>query len=297
MRLIVLLIFVFLSMAACRSDEDKLIRSIREELETVPGTFAVAFEDINSDRRILINERETFHAASTMKTPVMIEVYRQVAEGKFSLTDSIKVRNKFKSIVDGTAYSLKATDDSEQTLYADTGAMRSLYSLMYDMIISSSNLATNMIIEIVDAEKVTEAMRNLGAKDIQVRRGVEDNKAFRQGLNNTTTAYDLMLILSKLAREDVVSKRASEEMIKILLDQKFNEIIPAELPHDVKVAHKTGSITGVQHDCGIVILPDGRRYVVVLLSKDLKDSDRAIKAMAKVSRLIFDYVHGSDAGD
>jgi beta-lactamase class A len=79
-------------------------------------------------------------------------------------------------------------------------------------------------------------------------------------------------------------------MIKILLDQKFNEIIPAQLPKEVKVAHKTGSVSSVRHDCGIIMLPDGSQYVLVLLSKNLKDEEQGIKAMADVSRIVYDYV-------
>jgi len=165
---------------------------------------------------------------------------------------------------------------------------------MYDMIIVSSNLATNLIIEKVDARDVTATMRSIGANDIQVLRGVEDGKAFEKGLNNKTSAYDLMVMFEKIAREEMVSKEASAEMTRILLDQKFNEIIPALLPKDVKVAHKTGSVNGVRHDSGIVILPDGRKYVLVLLSKELEDVEAGIKAMAKVSGIIYQRVTQTD---
>ena len=225
-----------------------------------------------------------------MKTPVMIEVYRQAAEGKFSLTDSILIKNDFKSIVDGTSFSLDSAEDSEKVLYTLTSSKRTLDELVYDMIIVSSNLATNIIIELVDAKKVTQSMRDLGAKDIQVMRGVEDDKAFAQGLNNTVTAYDLMLIFEKMAKGETVSKEASDAMIDILLDQKFNTIIPAKLPADVKVAHKTGSITGVHHDSGIVFLPDGRKYVLVILSKNLEDEEAATDGMASVSEFIYRHV-------
>ncbi len=79
-------------------------------------------------------------------------------------------------------------------------------------------------------------------------------------------------------------------MIDILLDQKFNEIIPAHLPKSVKVAHKTGVITAVHHDSGIVILPDGRKYVLVLLSRELGDFDSGTAKMADISKMIYDYV-------
>lgn len=291
LRVATLLIITMVFLSGCQSDKDELQRRIEEELSGVNGEFAVAFRDISTGEQVLINAQESFHAASTMKTPVMIEVFKQVSEGKFSISDSVTIKNEFKSIVDGSTFVLSAGEDSEKELYEKSGTKRSLYDLVYDMIIASSNLATNMVIELVDARKVTQTMRELGAKDIQVRRGVEDDKAFRQGINNTTTAYDLMLIFSKMAKNEIVSNEASETMIRILEDQKFNEIIPARLPKDVKVAHKTGSITGVQHDSGIVILPDGSRYVLVLLSKDLKDNDAAIRAMANVSLLIYEYVN------
>ena len=78
-------------------------------------------------------------------------------------------------------------------------------------------------------------------------------------------------------------------MINILLDQHFNEIIPAKLPADVKVAHKTGYITGIQHDAGIVYLPGGKKYVLVLLSKNLENKDEGIAVMANVSAMVYRY--------
>jgi beta-lactamase class A len=161
---------------------------------------------------------------------------------------------------------------------------------MYDMIIASSNLATNILIELVDATNVTATLRTYGANDIQVLRGVEDSKAFAQGLNNSVTANDLMLVFEKIAKGEAVSQDASDAMIKILLDQKFNDIIPAKLPKEVRVAHKTGWITGVHHDSGIVILPDGRKYVVILLSKELKDEKAGVETLATVSEMIYTYV-------
>lgn len=268
---------------------EQLKQSIDAELSRQSGVFAVAFKDLTTGKELLIREREEFHAASTMKTPVMIEVYKQAAQHTLSLTDSILIKTGFRSIVDGSPYQLRVTEDSDTTIYKQVGTKRMLSSLVYDMIIWSSNLATNLIIERIGAPNVTQTMRDLGAKDIQVRRGVEDSKAFAKGLNNTTTAYDLMVIFDRMATNKLVSAEASQAMINILLDQKFNNAIPAKLPKSVKVAHKTGSIAGVRHDCGIVFLPDGRRYVLVLLSKDIKDDATTAATMATVSEWIYQY--------
>ncbi len=133
-------------------------------------------------------------------------------------------------------------------------------------------------------------MRKMGLKDLQVLRGVEDNKAYQKGLNNVITSYDLMLLFEKIAKGEAVNKESSDAMIKILLDQHFNEIIPAGLPKDVRVAHKTGWFKGVNHDSGIVFLPDGRKYVLVLLSKNAEDDKASVAALATVSEIIYKYV-------
>ncbi|WKN46238.1 serine hydrolase [Tunicatimonas pelagia] len=264
---------------------------IQGRLNEVEGDFAVAFQSLdNPEEQLLMNAREEFHAASTMKTPVMLEVYKQAEAGELSLDDSVLVKNEFFSIVDSSAYSLSPDDDSYSKLYEQIGTKQSLRDLVYHMIISSSNLATNIVIEAVGAENATQTLRGLGANDIQVRRGVEDGKAYRQGLNNTTTAHDLMIMFKAIAEHRVVSAEASQAMIDILLDQRFNEMIPAQLPDDVRVAHKTGWITGLHHDSGIVYLPNGRSYVLVLLSKNLTDEDAGVQALADISKTIYDYV-------
>jgi len=284
-------LFAPLILLSCTAKQnlDGLKSQVAAELEKNHGDFAVAFKDLATGEEILINEREPFHAASTMKTPVMMEAYKQAEEGKFSLNDSILIKNEFKSIVDSSFYSLKEEDDSDTLIYQLIGQMRPLSFLIYQMITVSSNLATNILIEKVDAKKVTQSLRDVGAKDIKVLRGVEDNKAFQAGLSNEVTAYDLMLVFEKLGKGEVVNTKACEEMISVLLDQKYNTIIPAKLPSEVKVAHKTGWIKKLNHDSGLVNLPDGRKYVLILLSAKTEDEKAAIESMATVSKMIYDY--------
>ena len=286
---------ISLSLLCSCSASRKIMNDTENEIQQVisaqPGVYGVAFMDLQTGKQILINAHEPFHAASTMKTPVMVELYKQAAAGKFSMTDSVLLKNSFKSIVDGSAFELDPADDSETELYKHLGEKRTIAFLLDQMIVVSSNLATNMLIELVDAKNVTASMRGIGAKDIQVLRGVEDNKAFEKGLNNSTTAYDLMLIFEHIAKEQFVNKTASDEMIKVLLGQHFNEIIPAGLPPGIKVAHKTGSITKVEHDSGIVYLPDGRKYVLILLSKQWEKQENAVRTMANISALIYNHIY------
>lgn len=290
----ILSIVILLSLSSCMIDREPplvtLSNELSERIAGADGIFAVAFADLKTGDTLFINAHQRFHAASTMKTPVMIELYKQAAAGKFSLDDSIEVKTEFKSIVDGSPYFMDIGEDSEAMLYSKVGEKLPIRTLMYEMITKSSNLATNILIELVDAKNVTASMRELGAPDIEVLRGVEDIKAFDKGLSNTTTAYDLMKIFEAIGRDKIISAEACQEMRQVLFDQYFNEIIPAKLPKEVKVAHKTGSISGVQHDSGLIMLPGGHEYVLVLLSKDLKNPNDGVALLADLSKMIYDYV-------
>ncbi len=286
---------LFLILLSCSSPKkenpnENLKSSVEEIFRNTEGDFALAFIDLsNPSNQLMINENEEFHAASTMKTPVMIELYKQASEGRFGMDDSILIKNDFKSIVDGSRYSMDIGEDSQEGLYGKIGDSTTIYNLMYEMITVSSNLATNILIDLVDAKKVTLSMRDLGAMKIEVLRGVEDQKAYDQGLSNSTTAKDLMIILKAIAEGKAVSDKVdNESMIAILKDQKWNDMIPLFLPKEIEVAHKTGSITGVHHDSAIVYLSDGRKYVLVLLSKNLGDFDEGTKQLAQVSKLVYE---------
>jgi beta-lactamase class A len=155
------------------------------------------------------------------------------------------------------------------------------------MITISSNFATNILIEYIGANNVTKSMKEIGALNIDILRGVEDIKAFELGLNNTTSAKDLLIIYEGLAKGKIINNESSAIMIDILKDQKYDDIIPRYLPKNIEVANKTGMITGVHHDSGIVFLKDGRKYVIVLLSKNMSDMERGTEMMARISELIY----------
>jgi len=284
-----ILLICFYGMIMAQSNIEKLTAEIKNKLDSAKGIYGLVYKDLQTGENIFYNEKENFHAASTMKTPVMIEVFKQAEEGSFSLDDSILVKNEFKSIVDSSLYMMDISEDSGENLYQFIGGKKTIRQLVYDMITVSSNLATNILIDLVHAENVMRTMKEIRAENIKVLRGVEDIKAFEKGLNNTTDAFDLMLIFEKIATGEIISKKACSEMINILLNQEFNSRIPALLPSDVKVAHKTGSITGIEHDGGIVILPDGRKYILIILSKGIQGSKLKTNIQAEVSRMIYDY--------
>ena len=296
MRKLSILISCLIMVTAMAQDtptsRQQLIGQIRDSFSRLPGEYALAALHLPSGDTLLINEREMFHAASTMKTPVMIEIFRQVAEGKIRLDDTIMVKNEFFSIVDGSSYQLTPSDDSDDEVYQKIGTGQTIDYLLFHMITRSSNLATNLLMQLADGKQVTATMRSLGAPSIQVMRGVEDSKAYRQGLNNETSAYDLMKIFEHIALGKAVNKDASEQMVNILLQQYYQDLIPARLPQGTRVAHKTGWISGVHHDSGIIFLPGGGQLVLVLLSKKATDEIATKQMLASTARMVFDFYSG-----
>ena len=286
-RSILILIGLLLGSCDKKIDYNTLEKKIISKFNNETGNFALAFKNLDDGKEILINENEIFHAASTMKTPVMIEFYKQLHQGKLSLEDTLQIKNEFKSIVDGTIYKLSEFDDSDKNTYNKLGQYYSINNLIYEMITISSNFATNILIEYIGANNVTKSMKEIGALNINVLRGVEDIKAFELGLNNTTSAKDLLIIYEKLAKGKIINNKSSAIMIDILKDQKYDDIIPKYLPKNIEIANKTGMITGVHHDSGIVFLKDGKKYVIVLLSKNMLDMESGTEMMAKISELIY----------
>ena len=284
-----ILILICLSLGSCdkKIDYNILEKKIISKFNDETGNFALAFKNLDDGKEILINENEIFHAASTMKTPVMIEFYKQLHQGKLSLEDTLQIKNEFKSIVDGTMYKLSEFDDSDKNTYNKLGQYYSINNLIYEMITISSNFATNILIDYIGANNVTKSMKEIGALNIDILRGVEDIKAFELGLNNTTSAKDLLIIYEKLAKGKIINNKSSAIMIDILKDQKYDDIIPKYLPKDIEIANKTGMITGVHHDSGIVFLKDGKKYIIIILSKNMSDMESGTEMMAKISELIY----------
>lgn len=268
-----------------RTEVEKLIAPLGEKV-----IVEVAFRDLETGETCLIRADEPIHPASTMKVPVMLEVYRQAHEGKLKLDDRLVIRKTFASIVDGSPYELDPKDDSEPTLYRRIGQESTIRDLVFLMITESSNLATNLLVEKVTPEATTRFMKELGADGLKVLRGVEDGKAFARGLNNVGTAEGLMTVLSLIAEGKAVSKSASDEMLAILRAQKFNEGIPAGLPPGVKVAHKTGSITAGYHDAAIIEVPGRKPIVLVVMTRGIADEPRAHKLVAEMARSAYHHV-------
>jgi beta-lactamase class A len=247
---------------------------------------AVAFRTLDTPpQELMLNVNESLHAASTMKIPVMIELFAEAHDGKLRLDDKLLIRNEFHSIVDGSDYQLDPKDDSDEEVYKAIGTSWTLRQLCEAMITKSSNLATNLIIERLGVANIQARVHRLGADDMHVLRGVEDEKAFQAGKNNTTTANALYILMRAIADQSACDPDSCEQMLEILERQTFNEAIPAGLPPGTVIAHKTGEITGIHHDAAIVF--GKRSFILVILVKGIDDRDKSSALMAAITKAIY----------
>ena len=264
---------------------------LEQRIATTAGAVVgIYYKSLRTGELVTIAPDSSFHAASTMKVPVMIEFFRQVERGGLSEQQPVLLVNQFSSIVDGSPFSVAPIDDSDSTMYLRIGTRVPARELVERMIVRSSNLATNAVIALIGADHADSTAHALGARHIRVLRGVEDGKAFQKGLNNTTTARDLGVLLEAIEQRKAASARSCTEMLGILARQEFNDEIPAGLPPGTRVAHKTGQITGVLHDAALVYLPNASPYVLVVLTRNVPDERVARTLIADLSRLVYEYV-------
>jgi beta-lactamase class A len=269
-----------------RAPQDTDLHTHVQKLIDASGAeVAVVLETLEGNERLSINPDASFHAASTMKIPVMIELFRQANAGVLSLDEPVTIRNEFHSIVDGSVFQLSVGDDSDAEVYKAVGKTMTLRQLCEAMITVSSNFAANLLIERLGARNIQTTTDRLGASGMHVLRGVEDQKAFDNGMNNETTARALAVLLMKLADGHAVSPKADADMVDILKRQHFHDAIPAGLPDGTVVAHKTGNITKVHHDAAIVY--GTTPYVLVVLVRGIDDEKTSAALIASISREVW----------
>ena len=292
-RLLTLLLFagnVSAGVAAAQGGTP-LPSRISNRIAEVPGAVvAVSFRNLNGGDAFDLDADTVFHAASTMKVPVMIQYFRDVDAGRIRKDETLPLVNDFRSIVDGSSFTVTPGDDSDSSLYQLVGHRVPLRMLVDRMITRSSNLATNAVIARVGAARADSTAITLGARHMRVLRGVEDGKAYERGLNNVTAAPDLAALLTAIAEDRAASPGSCQEMLDVLSRQEFNGEIPAGLPKGTRVAHKTGWITAVLHDAAIVFPPGRKPYVLVVLTRGIRDEAVARRLIVDISRMVWEDV-------
>jgi beta-lactamase class A len=231
-----------------------------------------------------------FHAASTIKVPVLLGVMGSVAHGELTLDSRVHVRNRFIGVADGLPFRVESGRDSNSAVHAAVGKTMKVEELAYHMICTSSNLATNLLLDLVGLKKMHERLDELGVRGVELRRGVEDERAFEEGINNRVTADGLRDVLRLIEEGRAFSVEASAKALEILHEQEFRSGIPAGVPEAARVANKTGEISTVAHDAGIVYLPERAPYVLVVLTEWAPQDGGRHEAIARVSRAVYQHL-------
>ena len=272
-------------------NEQEKTETLRQECERIFSdskavAYAVAIHDYESGFRFSLNAERRFHAASTMKVAILLAIGKAIDEGRIRPGDTLHIRNRFFSALDRSPFRIDAESDGYPHLHKLIGRTAKISDLTEWMIVSSSNLATNLLLDYITVDEVRRVLRDAGVNGMDVRRGVDDTKAHEQDLNNETTAEGLLQLFATL-RGDFLSKPSRDLTIGILLQQRFNSMIPAPLPSHASVAHKTGEISTACHDAGIVYLPEREPYILVVLTEVPADSNGRRDTIAKISELVF----------
>lgn len=256
--------------------------------EAGASALAVAVHDFRDGASWQLHGDRWFHAASTIKVPVLLGVFDAIEEGRFEARSRVHVRNRFFSEVEGRLYRVPEGRDANGAVHAATGRMLPISELAEHMIVTSSNLATNLLLDVVGVGPIQATLGRLDLHGIELRRGVEDEAAWAQGINNRITANGLCRALRLIEERRAISPPASEAMLEILHRQQFRSGIPAGLPDDARVANKTGEMSTAAHDAGIVYLEDRAPYVLVVLTEWEPDVGGRRNVIARVSRAVYD---------
>jgi beta-lactamase class A len=275
-----------------------LSTAFNEEVERLSAAskaraIAVAVHDFESGLRFSLRGDRWFHAASTIKVAVLLAVFRAVDEGRLHLDESLHVRNRFISAADGSPFRLNSDSDAMPELYRLVGRTAKISTLAVGMIAASSNLATNLLLDFVGVEYARKVLRDAQVDGVELRRGVEDHAAHNKGLNNEVTADGLVRLLSAV-RGDFLRNESKEQAIRILLQQRFNSMLPARLPAHAAVAHKTGEISTACHDIGIVYLPEREPYIAVILTEFDSEGNGRRETVAAISGAIYRLIVGAE---
>ena len=256
---------------------------------------AVALHDMESGAELHYDADRWFHGASTIKVAILLAVYGEIDRGRLVPQSRVHVRNRFLSAYDGSPFRVLADRDADSEVHAAIGKTMRISELALHMIATSSNLATNLLLDLIGLETVQRTIDHFGLTGLDVRRGVEDEKAYEHGIVNRVTANGLVALLRLIAEERAYTPALSHEMLDILHQQEFKKGIPARLPREVRVAHKTGDISTVAHDAGVVYPPERKPYVVAILTEWAADAGSRSPTIAAISHAVYDELRGAKA--
>ena len=235
-----------------------------------------------------------FHAASTIKIAILAALFDAIEHGRFTLESRLHVRNRFLSALGREPFRVDTRRDADADVHAAIGKTMRVGDLARHMIVRSSNLAANLLLDLVGVDETRAALAARAISGIDVCRGVEDERAFQAGLNNQVTADGIVALLRAIRDGRGFSADSSAAMIDMMMGQEFAGGIAPGLPDAIRavarVAHKTGDISTVSHDAGLVFLPGRPPYVVAILVACAGDASARADALTAISGVVYDVV-------
>lgn len=242
------------------------------------GTLAFVVKSMRTEEIIQYNSDVVFPSASMIKVPIMYEVVRQVEAGQLSFEQLLPIPPSDR--VDGGVLQEMRPE-----------LRMSLKDLVTLMIVLSDNTATNTIIDFIGMDCVNQTMADLGLTDTLLQRKMMDFEAALLGRENLTSPADMALLYEIIYTGSELGEQADEIMLHILKKQQIRDKLPFYWPEEVPIAHKTGSLPEVEHDGGILYLPQGP-YVACFFSKELKANYAGMQIGAEVGKVIYEHFTG-----
>jgi beta-lactamase class A len=256
--------------------------------------LAVSFYDYETGLQWSQRGDRWFHSASTIKVAVLLALFGAVDAGRFTLDSRLHVRNRFLSLVDRAPFRVSPGRDADKVVHAAIGKTMRIGDLARHMIVTSSNLATNLLVDLIKVDQAQQMLARHGIRGVELARGVEDDRAFEANFNNRVTANGLVALFRVIHERRGVLHESAKEMLDILFQQEFRSGIPAGLPPAVRavsrIANKTGEISVAAHDAGIVFLPERQPYVLAVLTQPDASSNGRMERIARVSSVVYDWL-------
>lgn len=265
-----------LGVEAKKQTDGRLQSRIEEFLRDKDGDYAVLVKDLKPEgrRNVLINSDRVFEAASLYKVFLMGAVFEKVYQGKLTLESGISAKlTHLDQVLGGRDFGYEQFDDSEIIEYSVGEALQRVASI-------SDNFAAIMLAEKIGWGSIQAFAEESGATSTSIKSPI------------TTSAEDIGLLFEKLYKGEIVSIEASEQILDMLSKSKLNSRIPAKLPEDIKIAHKTGELSRVRNDAGIVFL-EGNPYAIVMMSQNLKGEDEGVENLAEISKIVYEYYNAN----
>lgn len=260
-----------------RAAWNNLREKIISEFNNFHQEAGIVIVDLPSGNKIAINDSRLFPSASMVKIPVMASCIYAASQGKMDLNQSIELKTRFKTSGSGVLKN-----------YAN-GTKFTVNKIIEIMIVYSDNTAANTLINYVGFDTFNGYFKKLGLKNTNLSRTMMDFKSRKEGIENYTTAGDLAYLLEEIYSNKFINEECSKKCLEILKKQKIRDRIPAKLPADIVVAHKTGLEDGICHDAGIVFTPAGDFIICVLTKHNYKFAKPAKKFIAQIALAAYKY--------